>query len=289
MRYKIQNAFTHIGRTVFSNLLSLIALGFFTLLLSTFLFNHGSVYKELELKETAPQFIAYLNDTVVEDDAKVFANQIEKKEHIFDIYYISKEENYNRADRQFGLLGQFIKNKLSDSNPFPAFLEIYLKSTDVSRKTLEEIAFDIESYAEIDDIKLTGYGIITDLFRQISRMTIASICIIIFISFLVIRAAVLKTAQTRHAEIYLLDLIGATRGHLKIPFLIQGIFLGLFGTHLGIACFYLLYCLFTFQLGLFEFIPFYQLITVVVSGMIIGLFAGIFAQRKYFKLFRKTL
>ena len=289
MRYKIQNIFTHIGRADLHNLLSLIALAFFIVILNIFLFIHSSVYKELDLKEMVPSLIAFANDTVVEEDAQVFANQIQKKDHILYIDYISKEENFNRAEKQFGSLGGLIKNGVSDSNPFPASLEIYVKPTDGSRKKLEEIAFDIESYDEIDDVIFTGQGILTDLFRQTNRTTIASIAITILLTLLIIRAALLKTAQNRHEEIQLLDLIGATQWHLRIPFFMHGIFLGICGTVLGLACFYLLYCLLTFQLGVLEFLPFYQLISIVVAGMIIGLFAGILAQRKYFKSYSETL
>ena len=104
MRYQIQNVFTQIGRTGLNDLLSLIALAFFTLLLNVFLFNHTSIYKELDLKETVPQLIAFLNDTIVEDDARVFADQIQKKDRILYIEYISKEEYHNRAEKQYGPL-----------------------------------------------------------------------------------------------------------------------------------------------------------------------------------------
>ena len=289
MRYKIQNIFTHIGRTGLNNLLCLIALAFFTVLLNTFLFIHTSVYKELDLKETVPSLIAFANDTVLAEDAQVFADQIEKKDDILYIDYISKEENYNRSEKHFGTLGSYMKKISSGSNDFPASLEIYVDSAHGSRKKLEEIAFDIESYDEIDDVVLTGQGILVDLFRQTNRMTIASICITILMALFIIRAAVLKTARTRHEEIQLLDFIGATRGHLRIPFFVHGIYLGLCGTFLGLTCFYLLYCLLTFQLGVLEFLPYYQLIGIVVAGIIIGLFGGIFAQRKYFKSYRETL
>ena len=289
MRYQIQNVFTQIGRTGLNDLLSLIALAFFTLLLNAFLFNHTSIYKELDLKETVPQLIAFLNDTIIEDDARVFADQIQKKDRILYIEYISKEEYHNRAEKQYGPLDGFIKKGFSDSNPYPASFEIYVDPVDVSRKTLEEISFDIESNAEIDDVVFTGYGIIMDLFRQTNRMTIASIAITSLLILLIIRAAVLKTARTRDEEIHLLNLIGTTRVYLSIPFLIQGIYLGCFGTLLGITCFYLLYCLFTFQLGVLEYLPYYQLITIAAVGVVIGLFAGILAQRKYIKSYRKNL
>lgn len=284
MRYRIQNTFSHIRRTGLENLVSIIALAFFTLILTTFLFNHNSIYKDLELKETVPPLVAFINDTIIEEDAKVFANQIQNQGHILFIEYISKEENLNRAEKQFGHLGRLIKRGFSDSNPFPASLEIYVDTENVSRKSLEEISFEIESFAEIDDVNLTGYGIITDLYRQTNRITIVSITIAVLLTLLFIRAAVLKTARTRHDEIQLLKLIGATKGYVMSPFLSHGVFLGFFGILLGLVCFYLLYCIFTYQLGILEFLPYYQLTIISGSGVIVGLFAGILAHRKYRKV-----
>lgn len=289
MAYKIQNAFTHLGLTGFNNILSLIAITFISLLLNTFLFNHNTIYKELSFRETEAPLVAYANDTVVEEDARVFANQIQKNEHIEYIAYISKEENLNRAEKQFGPLGKLIKNGFSGSNPFPAFLEIYINSDSISRKTLEQIAFDIESYDTIDDVIFTGHGILADISRETKRMTIAGIAFTVLFSLLLIRTAIMRTGQYRQEEIHLLNLTGATQGHLRLPFIIQGVFLGLIGSLLGIICFYLLYCLFIFQLGVLEFIPYYQLIAIMGIGVIIGIVSGISAFRKYAKIYRKRL
>lgn len=283
MRYKIQNIFTHIGRTRLNNLLCILTLAFFTLVLNAFLFNYTSVYKDLELSETVPPLVAFLNDTVIEEDAKTFANQIQKQDKILFIDFVSKEENLSRAEKQFGSLAKLIKRVFTDSNPFPASLEIYVDASNVSRKTLEEISYEIESFAQIDDVNLTGSGILTDLFRQTTRMTIACISITVLLIILTIRAAVIRTARSRHDEIQLITLIGATRGHIRNPFLFQGLFLGFFGTLGGLACFYMLYCAFTYQLGVLEFLPYNQLLSVVCTGVLLGLFAGILANRKYTK------
>lgn len=289
MRYLIQNALTHLGLTKLNNILCLFALTFFILILNTFLFNHSSIYKELSMKETEAPLVAFANDTVVEDDARVFANQIQKNKQIQYIEYVSKEENLSRAEKQFGPLGKLIKDGYSGSNPFPASLEIYVNSDNLSRRTLEEIAFDIEAYDTIDDVVFTGHGILTDFYRQTNRMTIASIAFTVLISFLLIRAAVLKTGQKRDDEIHLINILGATRGYIRFPFIIQGIVLGLLGPLFGIACFYVLYCIFTFQIGMLEFLPYYQLIAILCTGMIIGIFSGVSAFRKYAKTYKKRL
>lgn len=289
MRYLIQNALMHLGLTKSNNTFCLLALSFLILILNTFLFNHSSLYKELSLKETEAPLVAFANDTVIEDDARVFANQIQKNEQILYIDYISKEENLNRAEKEFGPLGKLIKNGFSGSNPFPASLEIYVNTDNLSRRTLEEIALDIEAYDSIDDVVFIGHGILTDFYRRTNRITIACIAFTVFISFLLIRAAVLKTGQIRDNEIHLINIIGATRGYIRFPFLIQGLVLGLLGSVLGIASFYLLYCIFTFQIGVLEFLPYYQLISIMVAGVLIGAFSGISAFRKYAKAYKNRL
>lgn len=289
MRYLIQNALIHLGLTKTNNILCLIALAFFILIMNTFLFNHSSIYKELSLKETEAPLVAFANDTVVENAARVFANQIQKNEKILYIDYISKEENLNRAEKHFGPLGKLIKNGFSGSNPYPASLEIYVSSDSLSRKALEKIAFDIEAYDTIDDVIFTGHGILTDMYRQMNRITIASIALTVLISFLLIRAAVLKTGQTRDDEIHLINIIGATRGYIRFPFLIQGFVLGFLGALLGLTCFYLLYCIFTYQIGVLDFLPYYQLITILAAGVIVGVFSGFSAFRKYAENYKKRL
>lgn len=285
MRYKIENALGHIRQSALNNFFCLIALAFFMLILTTFLFNYSSVYKELELKDTTPPLLAFLNDTVVEDDARLFANQIQKNHKIQYIHYISKKENFNRYEKQLGPLGRWIKDSYSGSNPFPASLEIYVEPSGVSRTSLEKIAYEIESYDKVDDVKLTGNGVISDIFRQTNRMTIACIVISVVITLFVIRAAVSRTGRNRQTEIQLLNLIGATRGYLKTPFIFHGMFLGLFGSIIGVTSFYLLYVIFTFQLSLLDFIPYYQVFGVIFSGGFIGLIAGILAHRKCLRTF----
>lgn len=280
MRYKIENALEHIRQSGLNNLLCLIALAFFILILTTFLFNNSSVYKELERKDTSPPLLAFLNDTVVEDDARLFANQIQKNHKILYIQYISKQENLKRYEKQLGSLGRWIKDSYSGSNPFPASLEIYVEPSGISRISLEKIAYEIESYDKVDDVKLTGYGVISNLLRQTNRMTIASITISVLITLFVIKAAVLKTGRSRQTEIHMLNLIGANQIYLKTPFLIHGMFLGLFGSIIGVSSFYILYVIFTFHLGLLDFIPLFQVFGVIISCGIIGLIAGILAQRK---------
>ena len=280
MRYKIEYAFVHIRQSGLNNFFNLIALAFFTLILTTFLFNNNSVYKELKLKDTSPPLLAFLNDTVVENDARLFAHQIQKNHKIRYIHYISKQENFNRYEKQLGPLGRWIKDSYSGSNPFPASLEIYVEPSRISRTSLEKIAYDIEAYDKVDDVKLTGHGVISDILRQTNRLTIACITISILITLFVIKAAVIRTGRIRRTEIQLLNLIGATQGYLKTPFLIHGMFLGLFSSIIGITSFYILYCIFTSQLGLLDFIPLYHIYAVIISGGIIGIIAGILAQKK---------
>lgn len=278
MRYQLQNALLHIRNASAINLLSLLGIAFFTVILNAFLLNHSFVYQELEFHSTVPPLVAFLSDTVTESKGTVFANQIQKENRIVAVYYVSKDESLTRAQTQFGKLSRLIKDEFSSGNPFPASLEIYVDSDEL--KTLEEIAINLEAYNQIEDVSLTEHGKLATLMRQTNRVTIASSTIVILLLFFTIYAVVLKTARTRQEEIQLMHLIGAARGYIITPFLIQGIFLGCIGTLIGIGCFYILFYIFNDQIGAMDFLPAYQLILIVIAGSLIGSLASLFSRQK---------
>ena len=278
MRYQLQNALLHIRNASAINLLSLLGIAFFTVILNAFLLNHSFVYQELEFHSTVPALVAFLSDTVTESKGTVFANQIQKENRIVAVYYVSKDESLTRAQTQFGKLSRLIKDEFSSGNPFPASLEIYVDSDEL--KTLEEIAINLEAYSQIEDVSLTEHGKLTTLMRQTNRVTIASSIIVVLLLFFSIYAVVLKTARTRQEEIQLMHLIGAARGYIITPFLIQGVFLGCIGTLIGIGCFYILFYIFNDQIGAMDFLPTYQLILIVIAGSLIGSLASFLSRQK---------
>ena len=284
MRYRFQNAISHILRAGTSNIMSIVGIAFVATLLATLLLNHSSISERFEYKSHAPTLVAFLKDTVDESAGRTLLSQIEKSGHILTANYTSKAENLARGETEFRDLGILIKEAFAETkgvNPFPASLNIYVDEELTTRHTLEQIALEMKTYEEIEDVSLTGQGQLNDRLRSSERTTLIGVGIAVVIVWLIIGSLIKKTAIARAEEIALMKLLGMPRHYLLLSFVFHGIFLGGLGALCGLGCFYGMFHVFRSQLGTIDFLNIYQLVSVVMGGMIIGLLVGLTTQRKY--------
>lgn len=284
MRYRLNNAISHIACAGSASVMSFFGIGFITVFLATLLLNHAFIFRQSEFKSHAPTLIAYLKDTIDESTGRNLVSQIEKNGQVLAVNYASKAESLARGETQFQDLGILIKEAFADTrgvNPFPASLKIYVHEHLITRKTLEQIALEIKAYNEIEDVLLTGQGQLRDRLRDSERTTLIAIGIAIVTIWFIIGSVISKTAIARTEEIALMKLLGMPRRYLFSPFIAHGMFLGGIGALCGLGCFYGMFYIFKSQLGTVNFLAIYQSLLIVVGEMAIGFLAGSIAHRKF--------
>ena len=284
MRYRFQNAISHILCSGTSNIMNIVGIAFVATLLAALLLNHTSISASFEFKSHAPTLVAFLKDTVGESEGRTLLSQIEKSGHIMAANYTSKSENLTRGETEFRDLGILIKEAFAETkgvNPFPASLNIYIDEELTTRQALEKIALDMKAYDEIEDVSLTGQGQLNDRLRSSERTTFMGIGVAVVAVWFIIGSLIKQTAMVRAEEIALMKFLGMPRHYLLAPFVFHGIFLGGLGAVCGLGCFYGMFHVFRSQLGAINFLNIYQLILVVMGGMVTGLLVGLTTQRKY--------
>ena len=284
MRYRLKNAISHIACAGTSNLIGIIGIGFITALLTTLLLNHSLISQQSEFKSHSPTLIAFLKNTVDESHGHTLVSQLEKNGQILAVDYASKAEKLARGETEFQDLGVLIKEAFAETqgvNPFPASLNIYVDEELITRKALEHIVLEVKTHDEIEDVMLTGQGQLNDRLRDSERTMLASIAITIVIISFIIGSIIKRTAVARFEEIHLMKLLGMFRRYLLLPFVAHGLFLGGFGAVCGLGCFYGMVYVFQSQLGGVHFLTIYQIISVIVAEMLIGLLVGLATHRKF--------
>ena len=264
--------------------MSFFGIGFITVLLATLLLNHAFIFQQSEFKSHAPTLIAFLKDTVDESKGRTLVSQIEKSGQVLAVNYTSKAESLTHGETQFRDLGILIREAFAETrgvNPFPASLKIYVDEALITRKTLEQIVLDIKVHDEIEDVLLTGQGQLKDRLRDSERTTLIAIGVAVILIWFIIDSVINKTAIARAGEIALMKLLGMPRRYLFTSFIVHGLFLGGFGALCGLGCFYGMFYIFKSQLGAVGFLPFYQSISVVAGGMVIGFLASSVAHWKF--------
>ncbi len=284
MRYRFNNATSHIACAGTSSLIGIIGVGFITVLLTTLLLNHSIISQQSEFKNHSPTLVAFLKDTVDESNGRTLVSQLEKNGQILAVDYTSKADKLARGETEFQDLGVLIKEAFAETQgviPFPASLNVYVDEELITRKALEHIALEIKTHDEIEDVMLTGQGQLKDRLRDSERTMLAGLAVAVVVVWFIIGTIIKRAAVARSEEIHLMKLLGMFRNHLLLPFAVHGLFLGGVGALCGLSCFYGMAYVFQSQLDGVHYLAIYQIILVVLAEMLIGLLVGLATHRKF--------
>ena len=177
----------------------------------------------------------------------------------------------------------------------PLFDVFYVKALDPQQT--EKVATDKAAFEHIEDVKY-GEGKIEKLFNFLNagrNVGLILILALLFTAMFLISNTIRITIVARRREIEIMKLVGATNWFVRIPFILEGMWLGLLGSIIPIGLVALLYSKITefaqprlsgelFQL--LEFTPFiYQVSALILlMGVFIGIWGSFMSIRKFLRV-----
>ena len=232
---------------------------------------------------------------IMEDDeqtAKAEAEliaQIENLPEVEEVVYSPKEQELNDLIKDFGdELSLFEQNN-------PLHNVLYVKATDPQQTA--NVAKQIEKLDHINDV-LYGEGKVEKLFSflNISRnIGLVLILGLLFTAMFLISNTIRITITARKDEIEIMKLVGATNSFVRVPFVLEGMWIGLLGSIIPITAvsviYYNLYNTLSERikgdlLELLEVTPLlYQVSALLVGiGLLIGIWGSFMSVRKFLKI-----
>ncbi len=247
--------------------------------------------------------VADKNEVVVVIADGISASAIEQIEgQIEDIDNISKVVFYSRNEAWGGLMEELTPEEqalfdYSDENPLPDTYRVTVSEISLLEETSEEISKivgveEVMAPSEFADILIS----MQDIVKIIAVVLILSL---ITVSLIVIFNTIRASVYARSREINIMKYVGANNTFIKVPFFIEGMFVGFLAsvgaywvTYLCYSAFFDLFVqneLITAVLGNEGVIPFDELMVFVavgyvVAGIVIGAFGTVFSTRKYLKV-----
>jgi cell division transport system permease protein len=204
------------------------ALGSMTLLLliSGLVGVSGFALYNLEQVEAAQASLlhVYLRDDASLNDVNTLLLQLQKDPRVESVTYVSKADALTRAQRMPGL-PQLADS--TDSNPFPA-------SLDVQVKTIDDVAA-IDAYVRnltvVDPVYPTSYdrGAYQRIQNVLFGVGAAGIVFLLMLGFVAVTVTVNSIKAAIHArrdEIRIMQLVGAPRWMVRSPFVVEGAITG---------------------------------------------------------------
>ncbi len=147
---------------------------------------------------------------------------------VASVNYISPEKGLKELETQEGLSGVLEQLPF---NPLPAVIEVYPSPHVTTPEQTQRLLNTLEQMPGVDSVKLDMLWVkrlhaIVNVGKSIvyALGTLLGLAVI-----LVVNHTIQLSTQNRHAEINVLNLIGATRGFIRRPFLYTGVLYGSFG------------------------------------------------------------
>jgi cell division transport system permease protein len=280
MWYLFEESFSNIRHGGFVSLLSVVIVTLTVTIASALILIGNYLQGEIENLKDRPAIIIFLKDTIGESEGQEFRSQIEKLDWASSVIYVSKKEALIRSEEMFGDFGKTLTEGFSDSNPFPASLEIYIQETLLEPDKLSQFTAQLRSFThQVEDV--TSEQASSEFMRKVEMVLTGLGGLMGAASVIIVCFSIMLTAYFRREEIRVMRLVGATYWYIRIPLIAQGVFLGFIGSFSGILSFYVLFRLFVPRITEIQFIPWDQLGLILLGGVLLGLLGSIAPIRRY--------
>jgi len=297
-RRNVRNAFKSIFRN-FSLSVASITCTIITLIIVAisvvFAANINLFTSDLEKTLT---IIAYVDKNATEEDISAVKSRlleirnIKSDELLYKDKETIKEETLKKTDKNSALYA-VMNNWTKETNPLESEFVITVK--DVTE--LSETASSIESINNVTNVKYSESVVkkMIPVFDVIEKVTLVIMCGLLFVTILLICNTIKLTIFARRNEIEIMRLVGISNFVIKLPFVIEGLFLGIFGSIIPIIAsiwgYTLMYdklegYLFTNFIKMIEPFPFtiYLSVLLLIVGAIVGMIGSYTTVRKYLKI-----
>ena len=262
VRRRLANAYLS---TVISISLVLFLVGMAALLL----LNAGSVSDYF--KEHV-QVSVLMKQEVSDEEAMAFQEELGRLDFIRETRFVSKEQGIEEMKAMLG--EDFLE--VFESAPIPASIDLTLEARYVSPDSLDRVRAILMESPMVDEVSCQQ-SLIEALNQNLARIALllgVFIVLLLFISFVLINNTVRLNVYSRRFTIHTMNLVGATKGYIRAPFLVQAVFQGLISAFIAILMLLaVLYFVRREFVQLFDIFPMRLLIAVmgivVVAGVVI--------------------
>ncbi len=249
-----------------------------------------SVNMNLAIKgvESQLEIRVVLKDDISINQQNVIQSNLRNAKGVESVTLETKSDALKRFKDTLGKNNQGIVDGFDSNNPLPNTYVVKVnKPSDIS-----SVVKGVKNAAGIDSIE-EGKDVVDKVMAITNTIRVVGIIIFLIlfaVSFFLIGNTIKLTVFSRRKEIGIMKYIGATDWFIRIPFIIEGILLGIFGAIISDVVLYYIYKIVSSKaVSTFTYMelrsPHYVITTLlwefVFVGIIIGSAASIFSVRKF--------
>ncbi len=261
----------------------LLIMGTFALLAVNLEYNLDALMEENE-------FLAYVDETYTDEQAAALESQIEAVGNVATCDYITRDEAW--ATYTEGLNDSSLYEDLPSSVLRGRF-SITVNDLEQLQDTIDQVR-QIEGIADISAALEVANGFVT--LRNVTIIiALAMVIILVIVSLFIISNAIKLATSAREGEIAIMKMVGATNMFVRMPYVVEGVILGVGSSVVAYLAQWGLYQLLTEAVNVYShvqlinIIPFEELRPMLMLafggiGLTVGVVGSVFTIRKFLRV-----
>lgn len=229
----------------------------------------------------------FLDQEVTDLEGVYIMDEISKVSNVSDTKFVSKDEAI--MEYQDTLREDIFEQMIGEGNPLPNAVDVTLEDLSLYDETMAKITA-VEGVDEVRDTREIAQKL-TSLSTLVSSVSLWIVLALSLISIFIISNTIRMTMYSRRFEISIMKSVGATDTFIRIPFVFEGMIIGLISGVLGSLLLTFVYD--AVMQGMqnilqFKFIPYDELapfvwISFTLAGMVIGMLGSLLSIGRYLR------
>lgn len=289
----IRDSFKSVFRNFSLSLASISCITITLIVVSISIILSKNVNHFTNLVESDVTIVAFLDVDIDDTKRQKVSDAINKLDNIQSVSFESKTEIANQMMESSEVYENIMSQWTEEESPLQDTFLIKVKDVEKIGKTSKKIS-------KIDGVDLVKYGEgmveqLVNIFDVVKNISFGVVIALIIVTAFLIANTIKITIFSRKREIEIMRLVGASNINIKIPFILEGLLLGILGSLIPIGVtiygYMALYDkmggqIFSSIIKLIEPTPFVYMISGVLLfiGMVVGMFGSLRAVKKYLKI-----
>ena len=249
--------------------------------------NIDALIKDLESQN---EIVVFVDDDITDEDAaREIGKSIAAVENISSVDFVPRDEAMdNFMSRYDAALMEGI-----DETVFRHRFVVHLTDIALMSQTKLELE-SLKGVAKVNAHLDYAQSFVT-IRNVVSVVSLVLIVILVFVSFFIMSNTIKLATFGRREEIAIMKMVGATNAFIRLPFVIEGLILGMLGGGMAFLAEWGLYNVVTGKLvgsltgSLLNVVPFQNValevfVIYMAVGILVGAFGGVNAIKNYLKV-----
>lgn len=244
--------------------------------------------------------VAFLKNGITQEEVDLLTSQLDQRDDIESFHYVSADEAWETFKKEMlggDEINEALMDELNEDNPLAnsANIEIY----PANAASQDNIVAFLKASPLVRTVRYSANAskTLATFAQLVTYIGFALIAFLIFIAILLISNTIRLSVYTRRTEINIMKYIGATDSFVRLPFVVEGMLIGILGAIIPSALIYfgynslvkLLMTHFSAISSLVSIVSVYDIMKMLlpiflVLSILVGVFGSTISIRKHLRV-----